>query len=178
MTLFWQPRGKILLVRTLLNKQWQHKLLVISSSSAYGQTSTSWRLLIGSGCGHAGSAECIRHRPTSTAWQCCLTVFYAGFYDGFVRLLLQNVVTSSLSNHVLAKKTAFLIWFSLVFEDVPTKNTILSWCMKSQDKRFILSNLIWCCTEMLSFSLSTQYVWKCTSQKSWCSKLSQNCFYT
>ena len=31
-----------------------------SSSSAYGQTSTSWRLLTSSGCGHAGSAKCVK----------------------------------------------------------------------------------------------------------------------
>ena len=32
-----------------------------SSSSAYGRTSTSWRLLTSSGCGHAGSAECVKN---------------------------------------------------------------------------------------------------------------------
>jgi len=34
-----------------------------SSSSTYGRTSPSWRLLTSSGCGHAGSAECIKEKP-------------------------------------------------------------------------------------------------------------------
>jgi len=32
-----------------------------SFSLACGRTSTSWRLLTSSGCGHAGSVECVKN---------------------------------------------------------------------------------------------------------------------